>query len=317
MSVFTSVDRNELELFLGDYDLGKLETFAGIESGIENTNYFVTTSRGRYVLTLFELTPARELGYFLNLMAHLAESDVVSAHPIGDRTGNFLRTLKNKPAALVIRLPGASVERPNVVHCAAIGTAMARMHRAAANFVEFRANDRGPEWRRGVVDLLRPHVTPTVDALLDRVLANDARIDWGSGLPTGVIHADLFRDNALFEGERLSGIIDFYYAHNGPFVYDLAVCVADWCFSAAGFDSVRARALVGAYHAVRPLLAAERQAWTDALSVAAARFWLSRLKDRTFPRHGALTHTKDPEPFRRVLIAALERPDLLRAAWPT
>jgi len=194
---------------------------------------------------------------------------------------------------------------------------MARMHLAVANFAGFRANDRGPEWRREVIAMLRPRVAPAIGAVFDRVVADDARIDWGSGLPAGVIHADLFRDNALFEGERLSGIIDFYYAHNGPFVYDLAVCVADWCFSATGLDNVRARALLGAYDAVRPLTTAERQAWPDAVRVAAARFWLSRLKDRIFPRRGALTHTKDPEPFHRVLLKALEGPDALHAVWPT
>ncbi|MEX2480626.1 MAG: homoserine kinase [Gammaproteobacteria bacterium] len=316
MSVFTSVDRRELEKFLLAYELGALERFAGIESGIENTNYFVTTRRGRYVLTLFEVTPADELDYFLGLMAHLADNAVLSAHPVADRSGGYVRTLKGKPAALVARLPGRSVERPGVPHCAAIGRAMAQMHLAVGSFCGQRANDRGPAWRHEVAALLSPHVDAVERELLDAVIDNDARGRDCGALPGGVIHADLFRDNALFDGERLTGIIDFYYAHNGPFIYDLAVCVADWCFGPEGLDAPRAGALLAAYDTVRVLQPAERAAWPRAVCTAGARFWLSRLKDKIFPRRGALTHIKDPDPFRRVFTVARERPRILLDVWP-
>ena len=303
MSVYTVIEHHELEAFLADYEVGALCNFSGITAGIENTNYFVTTAVGDYVLTLFEFTPAAELPFFLALMAHLAEHGVPSAHPLADRAGRFLTTLKGRPAALVMRLPGASVAHPDRSHCQAIGQAMARMHLATQDFSGQRHNDRGPEWRAEVARM----VAPTLSGADRRLLAasvEEFRGDRFAGLPSGVIHADLFRDNALFQAHHLTGLIDFYYAHRGPFIYDLAVAVADWCFDDDKhlLDAALVGALVGAYHQVRPLLVAEGAAWTRALRAAGLRFWLSRLKDRHFPRDGALVHTKDPEPFKRVLL---------------
>ncbi|MCP5200662.1 MAG: homoserine kinase [Gammaproteobacteria bacterium] len=315
MSVFTIVRRPELETFLRAYEVGELVDFEGIEAGIENTNYFVTTSAGRYVLTLFEATPRAELGYFLDLMAFLAEHGLPSAHPIADRDGAYLRTLNERPAALVVRLPGRSVARPNAAQCQAIGAALATMHRAVAEFPGYRANDRGPAWRRAVAARIAPRLAAGDRVLLEAALAADA-LERVPGLPGGVIHADLFHDNALFEGERLSGIIDFYYAHNGPFIYDLAVTVADWCFAAGELDARRAGALVAAYHAVRPLTAAEQASWAAAIRTAGLRFWISRLQDQIFPRDAALTFIKDPAPFRAVLQAGLENGAQLARIWP-
>lgn len=303
MSVYTVVERHELEAFLADYELGALQDFSGISAGIENTNYFVTTAAGAYVLTLFEFTPAAELPFFLALMAHLAEHGVPSAHPIADRSGTRLRELKGRPAALVMRLPGASVARPDSTHCRAIGAAMARMHLATLDFNHQRANDRGPAWRAEVAQLVAPRLDDADRALLwDAV--TEFQDDQFAGLPGGVIHADLFRDNALFEAGRLTGLIDFYYAHSGAFVYDLAVAVADWCFDddKRELDDNLAAALLGAYGEVRALSGPERAAFMAALRAAGLRFWLSRLKDRHFPRDGALVHIKDPEPFKRILL---------------
>lgn len=303
MSVYTVIERHELEALLADYDVGALQNFSGITAGIENTNYFVTTEAGAYVLTLFEFTPAAELPFFLALMAHLAEHGVPSAHPLTDRAGRSLRELKGRPAALVMRLPGASVAHPQIAHCRAIGRAMAHMHVATLDFHGHRANDRGAEWRAEVAGIVAPRLDTEDRALLWETV-EEFRDERFAGLPAGVIHADLFRDNALFEGERLTGLIDFYYARSGAFVYDLAVAVADWCFD----DDKRAllpdlaAALLNAYREVRPLTAAECAAWMAALRAAGLRFWLSRLKDLHFPRDGALVHIKDPEPFKRVLL---------------
>jgi homoserine kinase type II len=314
MSVYTIVERDELEAFLRGFELGSLRTHTGIEAGIENTNYFVTTTRGEYVLTLFEVTPVEDLDFCLALMAHLADAGIPSAHPVADRDGRYLQHLNGKPAALVERLPGRSVARPTPAHCAAIGASMARMHLAGADFARERGNERGRAWRHDVIARLRPVVEATDRALLDAVAA-DAELAEQRDLPRGVIHADLFHDNALFVDTRLTGIIDFYYAHNGVFVYDLAVTLADWCFSPAGLDRTLAARLVEAYAAVRPLTPAERAAWVAAVRAAGMRFWLSRLHDQCFPREGALTHTKDPEPFRRVLRIAMDEPALLDAVW--
>ncbi|MEQ8661711.1 MAG: homoserine kinase, partial [Gammaproteobacteria bacterium] len=242
MSVYTVVARAELEAFLRGYALGTLDDYAGIEAGIENTNYFVTTTLGEYVLTLFEVTPTEDLDYCLALMAHLADAGIPSAHPLADRRGSYLGELCGKPAALVVRLPGRSVTRPDVVHCRAIGTAMARMHLAGTSFARERAAERGQHWRATVIERLRAAVDGSERQLLDAI-AGDAELAERRDLPHGVIHADLFHDNALFVGESLTGIIDFYYAHTGAFVYDLAVSVADWCFGPAGLDAARARAL--------------------------------------------------------------------------
>lgn len=303
MSVYTVIERHELEAFLADYEVGALRSFSGITAGIENTNYFVTTEAGDYVLTLFEFTPAAELPFFLALMAHLAEHGVPSAHPLADRGGRFLRELKGRPAALVMRLAGASVAHPQVGHCRAIGEAMARMHLATLDFTAHRDNDRGPAWRAEVASLVAPRLDEEDRRLLGSAI-EEFREDCFAALPGGVIHADLFRDNALFHAGRLTGLIDFYYAHSGAFVYDLAVAVADWCFDddKRVFKPALAGALLGAYDEVRPLLKAEREAWGAALRACGLRFWLSRLKDQHFPRDGALTHIKDPQAFKRVLL---------------
>lgn len=303
MSVYTVIERHELEAFLCDYDVGPLLEFSGITAGIENTNYFVTASSGGYVLTLFESTPAAELPFFLALMAHLAEHGVPSAHPVASRAGHYLGELKGRPAALVMRLPGASVAHPGVAHCRAIGATMARMHLATQDFVPRRDNDRGAAWRAETTAQVAPCLNEADRALLWET-EREFREERFADLPGGVIHADLFRDNALFEAERLTGLIDFYYAHCGAFIYDLAVAVADWCFDddKHALQSELAAALLGAYGEVRRLLPAERAAWMVALRAAGLRFWLSRLKDLHFPRDGALVHIKDPEPFKRVLL---------------
>ena len=315
MSVYTVVERAALDRFLAAFDVGTLCEYAGITAGIENTNYFVTTTTGRYVLTLFEFTPADELPFFLSLMAHLAERGIASAHPVATRDGCYLGELHQRPAALVARLPGASVSRPDRGHCAAIGRAMAHMHLASLDFSLSRVSDRGAAWRATVATLVAARLAPDDRLLLEQSVA-EFRDDPLAGLPAGVIHADLFRDNVLFEQHRLTGIIDFYYAHSGAFIYDVAVAVADWCFDdARGPDVKRAHALVTAYAKVRPLAAAERAAWAQSVRAAGLRFWLSRLKDQLYPRNGVLTQIKDPAPFRQVLRWGREYPAQLAAIW--
>lgn len=317
MSVYTLVERHQLEIFLADYALGPLHSFCGISAGIENTNYFVSTATGDYVLTLFEFTPAAELPFFLSLMAYLAEHQVASAHPVADRHGAFLRQLNGRPAALVARLPGANVAHPSVAQCAALGRAMAQMHLATLGFTPRRVDDRGAPWRVAVADLVAPRLNARDrNLLLESV--EEFREDRFIALPGGVIHGDLFRDNALFEGERLTGIIDFYYAHSAAFIYDLAVAVADWCFDDDKhvLRPTLAAAMLAAYAEVRPLLAAEREAWMGALRAAGLRFWLSRLKDQLYPREGVLTHVKDPHAYKRVLLRGRGRATDFDKLWP-
>lgn len=302
MSVYTAIEREELADFLRAYEVGELVAYEGIPDGIENTNYFVDTTRGRFVLTLFEWLPEADLPWFLELMAFLAEQGIPCAHPVADREGRYLRRLRGKPAALVQRLKGRSVSHPGEAHCRAIGGVLARMHVAGRGFPRRRSNDRGPRWWRETARKLDGRLAPEDRELLEAELRFQAshRTD---ALPRGVIHADLFRDNALFVGERLTGIIDFYYACNDVLLYDVAVTVNDWCSDAEGrLDGARTTALLAAYEAVRPLGAAEREAWPVMLRAAALRFWLSRLHDLHFPRPGEITHTKDPDVFKRILL---------------
>jgi homoserine kinase type II len=302
MSVYTPVERDELEAFLGYYELGDLLDYQGISAGIENTNYFVTTSEKRLVLTLFENHSAAELGYFLDLMAFLAEHDVPSAHPIADRDGHFLRELNGKPAAFVMRLTGASVERPSAAQCSALGHALGQLHLSGQQFGGRRDNDRGPHWWLTTRDIVAARLSDADRLLLDEELAFQRSHRFDS-LPRGVIHADLFRDNALFEGDTLTGIIDFYYACNDVLLYDVAVTANDWCSNADGsLDEAKLLALLSAYRQVRPFDGQEPEAWPVMLRAGALRFWLSRLQDLYFPREGELTHTKDPEVFKAILL---------------
>ncbi len=309
MSVYTLIEQGELEAFLQNYAVGELVDFAGISAGIENTNYFVTTTSGKFVLTLFEQLSANELPYFLDLMAFLAEHNVPSAHPVADKNGNYLRSLKNRPAALVQRLQGYDIEIPNPAQCAALGDALGRLHAVGHEFSGKRDNPRGPRWWKETADKLGEHVAGSARQLLDNELKFQAGFR-RNDLPRGVIHADLFRDNALFLDNELSGIIDFYYACNDVLLYDLAVTVNDWCCNADGsLDEVRTRAMLEAYCAQRPVQASEIDAWPVMLRAGALRFWLSRLHDKHFPKEGEITHIKDPAVFQRILEQRVDNSD--------
>jgi homoserine kinase type II len=301
LSVYTSVSKPQLEHWLGRYSVGRLESFEPIQAGIENSNYFVTTSQGRYVLTLFERLPAHELPFYLGLMAHLARHGIPAPAPMADLADQYLQSLNGKPAALVTRLPGRSIDTPGGHECAELGALLARMHLAARSYSAYIENPRGPRWWRVAAAELRSFLQPDQLSLMEHELAFQAEHRFPD-LPRGPVHADLFRDNALFENARLSGVIDFYFAGVDCLLYDVAVCANDWCVDADGrLDDARTHALFGAYEAARPLAAAERAAWPAMLRAAALRFWLSRLHDFHLPRTGVLVHAHDPEHFRKIL----------------
>ena len=305
MSVFTSVSDAELSAWLSRYRIGTLVEYAGIAAGIENTNYFLTTSGGRYVLTLFERLTREALGYYLHLMAHLAHCGIPCPAPIADGDDELLGTLNGRPAAIVTRLGGHSIAAPTAAHCASLGATLAAMHVAGQSYEQHLDNPRGARWWRATAPLLMPRLTPDDQALLQEELRFQAlyRLE---DAPHGVVHGDLFRDNVLFDGDaadlRISGVLDFYFAGSDALLFDLAVAANDWCADAAGdLDTARTQALLGAYHALRPLTALERGAWPVMLRRAALRFWLSRLQDYHLRRSGELTYVKDPGEFRDVL----------------
>ena len=301
MSVFTTVTPDELRLWLQDYSVGELQDLQGISAGIENTNYFVTTSGGRYVLTLFEKLTPLELPFYLNLMAHLAGRSVPSACPVANRHNQYLGTLNGKPAALVARLEGRDIAEPDVAQCAAVGAVMAQMHLAGQSYPATMANPRGPQWWTTVLPEILPFLPASKAELLQQEVLQQNAVR-APDLPRGAIHADLFRDNVLFAGDRVAGVIDFYFACTDALLYDVAIAVNDWCIKADGtLDEPRTRAFLDAYAAVRPHTPAEFTAWPMMLRAGALRFWVSRLYDFHLPRAGELTHAKDPGHFRRIL----------------
>jgi homoserine kinase type II len=301
MSVYTSIDPSELSGFLEHYRVGQLVEYSGIESGIENTNYFVTTTDGQYVLTLFEQHSADELPFFLDLTAFLAEHQIPAAHPEQNKGGKYLDELKSKPAALVARLNGQSVTRASKEQCAAVGDVLARMHVAAQHFPYTRANPRGPGWWATTAHALYRKISPDDTALLKDELNFQASYR-NNKLPRGIVHADLFRDNILFDKNKLTGLIDFYYACTDVLLFDVAITVNDWCSNKdGGLDPLLLEMLLSAYQQVRPFDKEELVAWPVMLRAAALRFWLSRLHDLHFPRPGEMTHTKNPNAFRQIL----------------
>jgi homoserine kinase type II len=309
MSVFTPVSESQLAAWLTTFSVGAPVALEPIAAGIENTNYFVTTTHGRYVLTLFERLPVAELPFYLGLMAHLARHGIPCPAPVADLSDRYLSALNGKPAALVTRLPGASVERASVAHCAALGALLARMHLAGRSYAGYLENPRGMKWWRSAAAEVRPRLDPERQQLLDAELRFQS-LHRFPDLARGPVHADLFRDNVLFEGARLSGVIDFYFAGVDCLLYDVAVCANDWCLADPErdlrLDPERTCALLDAYRALLPLGTAERAAWPVMLRAAALRFWLSRLFDYHQPRPGHLVRVHDPEHFHRVLSLRIE-----------
>jgi homoserine kinase type II len=317
MAVFTDVTPAEAGALTERLGAGTLLRLQGIGAGIENSNFFVTTSQGDWVLTLFERLTADQLPYYLRLMQHLAQRGLPVPEPRADAAGQILHQLAGKPAALVNRLPGHHQLAPDLHHCAQLGSLLARMHLAVADFPLQQPNLRGRAWWHGIAPAVRPHLTAPQQQLLDAELAFQQQVADSAAfaaLPQGAVHADLFCDNVLFDGlpghEKLTGAFDFYFAGTDSFVYDLAVCLNDWCLNAddASLDDTRAQALVQAYQAHRPLTAAEHRLLPALLRAAALRFWLSRLGDWHLPRPAALLQPKDPGHFERVLRARVAQP---------
>ena len=309
MSVYTSVARDTLESFLTHYDIGELVDFHGISAGIENTNYFIDTTSGRYVLTLFESLGFDELPYFLNLMAFLAEHNVPSAHPVADKQGQYLRTLHNKPTSIVQCLEGSDTDIADRDHATVLGDALAHLHLAGQQYDQHRANGRGPHWWRETINKLEGHIPEQDQKLLCEEIEFQMSFSHAN-LPRGVTHADLFKDNVLWNGNKLTGFIDFYYACDDVLLYDIAVTVNAW-FSRpdSSLDSDLCNSFLEYYEKHRPLNDEEKKAWPVMLRAAALRFWLSRLNDKYFPKPGEITHIKNPDEFRAILIDRIKNHD--------
>ena len=325
MAVFTEVSQEEAGELVRRLGLGELRELRGIHRGIENTNYFLTAdqdgSSREYVLTLFERLSFEQLPFYLHLMKHLAQRGIPVPEPHGvpasatatGQEGEILHTVAGKPAAVVDKLRGKSELAPTPDHCAAVGEMLARMHLAARSYPRHQPNLRGLAWWNETVPMVLPHLDPSRAALLRSELAFQNHVAAGSAyaaLPRGPIHADLFRDNVMFENGRLTGVFDFYFAGVDSWLYDIAVCLNDWAVDlpTGAHDQARASAFLRAYAGVRPLAAAERQLLPAMLRAGALRFWISRLWDFYLPREAAMLQPHDPSHFERVLRQRVVRP---------
>jgi homoserine kinase type II len=317
MAVFTEVSENEACDLLRALNLGELRALRGIQSGIENTNYFVTAQdvlgQHEFVLTLFERLTFEQLPFYLYLMKHLAQHGIPVPDPAADRNGDILHTVCGKPAALVNKLAGKHELAPGPDHCAQVGAMLARMHLAGRDYRRRQPNLRGLAWWNETVPVVLPFLEPAQSALLRSELAFQNHVAASSAhaaLPRGPIHADLFRDNVMFEDGRLSGFFDFYFAGVDSWLFDIAVCLNDWAIDlpTGRHDADRASAFVRAYGEVRPLSAAERQLLPAMLRAGALRFWISRLWDFHLPREASLLKPHDPTHFERVLRERVAHP---------
>lgn len=298
MAVYTDIGDDELREFVEQYDIGKVLACKGIAEGVENSNFMLQTDMGTYILTIYEKrVDPDDLPFFLSLLDHLSDKGIPCPPTVHGRDGRALRSLAGKPAAVVTFLSGVWLQRPRPDHCAEVGAALARMHLAGLDFQPVRPNNLSLEGWGELIDATAPGAD-SVMAGLARELATEygcLRENWPRDLPSGVIHADLFPDNVFFLGDKLSGLIDFYFACTDQLAYDLAICLNAWCFErGAEFNITKARRMLSAYGAVRPLSDAEMAALPWLARGAALRFLLTRLYDWLNQVEGALVRPKDP-----------------------
>ena len=313
MAVFTEVSFDQAAQLLSRLNLGSLQAFKGIPAGIENTNYFADTSQGRYVLTVFERLSFEQLPFYLHLMKHLAGKGISVPDPQADAAGEILHHLHGKPAAVVNRLPGGHHLAPTANHCAQVGAAMARMHLAGRDYPRHQPNLRGLAWWTETVPVVLPFLTSEQSTLIQNELLFQQQLAASASyaeLPAGPIHADLFRDNVMFDGDRLSGFFDFYFAGVDTDLFDIAVCLNDWCIdlNTGKLEEDRAAAFVAAYDAQRALSSIELRLLPALMRAGALRFWISRLWDFHLPREASVLKPHDPTHFERVLRCRIDNP---------
>lgn len=309
MSVYTPLSQTQVEAFMAGFPLGELQSYKGIEAGVENTNFFVTTTQGEFVLTLFEQHQNDEVHELVTLAHHLGQAGLQVPAPLEDKQGEWLHTLANKPAILCKRLPGEHIEQPSEAHCFAIGAALAELHQAARSLEQSRADEHGLDWWQAIRDEFSAELSTEEKDLLDDEIAfqRDNLASWQS-LPSGWVHGDLFHDNALFvKGTaEVGAILDLYHASSGVLMQDLAIVANDWCCDKTGnWVGNRQQALLDGYGSVRALTNDEQAAWSQALRSASLRWWVGRLVNRCKQQQSgsALTAIKDPDEYKAKLLA--------------
>ncbi len=313
MAVYTQVSESQTQPLLEKLGLGELQALNAIKGGIENTNYFLSTTKGEFVLTLFERLSQEQLPFYLHLMKHLAQKGIAVPEPLTSAAGEIVFSLNDKPTAVVSRLVGKSELRPTPKHCQMVGAMLARMHLAGKDFELQQPNLRGLSWWNETV----PHVLSYLnkvqsDFLVSELAFQNHLVTMSSyeSLPRGPIHADLFRDNVMFDGDELTGFFDFYFAGNDTWLFDLSVCLNDWCINldTGAWSHDLLKAFLDAYQEIRPLERSERRLLNAMLRAAAFRFWLSRIWDFHLPRKASLLQPHDPTHFERVLFERVHAP---------
>ncbi|PUA20592.1 homoserine kinase [Glaciimonas sp. PCH181] len=313
MAVFTPVSLDDLNSWLVQFPLGKASGIKGISSGIENTNFFINTEAGEYVLTVFEKLTFEQLPFYLELMRHLAQRGVAVPAPIPNKEGAIINALHDKPAAIVSKLEGESEMSPGPHHCREVGAMLAKMHLAAQDFPIYQPNLRGLSWWRETAPVVLPFLSEDIQQLLRAEMQFQEEFAASQAyqkLPNGPVHADLFRNNVMFDGDQLSGFFDFYFAGCDTWLFDLAVTVNDWCIEVdtGALDEARVLAMLDGYRAIQPFSADEQIAWQPMLRAAALRFWLSRLYDFYLPRAAEMLTPHDPTHFERILRQRIAHP---------
>lgn len=318
MAVYTEVSADVAQSLFTQLGLGQVTDLKGCQGGIENTNYFVDSEAGRYVLTLFERLTHEQLPFYLYLMKHLAQRGIPVPDPQADKSGDILLTVLGKPACVVNCLSGGSELAPTAAHCATVGAMLARMHLAGRDYARQQPNLRSLPWWNETIPVVLPFLTPEQSQLIRSELAYQNHIAASSAykaLPRGPVHADLFRDNVMFEGTQLTGFFDFYFAGVDSFLFDIAVCLNDWCIALESGEpnAERQNAFLQAYQTERPLETAEYALLPAMLRAGALRFWTSRLWDFHLPREANLLKAHDPTHFESVLRARVPSKQILVA----
>ena len=301
MSVYTKITSDEVSKYLEDYSIGLFESLEGISDGIENTNYILKTSKGEYIFTIFENIDINKVIQYLKLMNFLNESNFKCAKVHNRKDDQLCGSIQNKPAAIIEKLSGSSISNVNENQCAEVGGLLANFHILGNGFEDYLKDSRDLTWRKDSYTKLKKVLLPDEKKLIEDALVVQQEFN-DFALPKGIIHADLFRDNILFDSGKISGMIDFYYSCSGPFIYDLAVVANDWCIDTHGkIVTEKLRKLKESYSSIKKLNTDERKFWNHALVSASLRFYLSRLLDLHFPKIGEITHIKDPNVFKNIL----------------
>ncbi|ADU92404.1 homoserine kinase [Taylorella equigenitalis] len=316
MAVFTSITEEELKKFLSEFNIGDLISFEGITAGIENSNFFVYTTKGEFVLTIFEILKVEQLPYYIEFMLHLAIKGLPVPKPQRNKSQELICILKGKPAIIATKQKGKHVIHPNALHCSIVANVQAQMHIASRGFTIYQENFRGLSWWTDVYPKLKPFLNADQNSLYESTLKKQIEIQnseqWSSGIPKGACHCDLFRDNVLIinsesDSPSVGGVIDFYFSGVDTFIFDIAVALNDWCIdrSTGELDFELAQVWLDSYSKVRPFEPLEAQLWPYALQAAALRFWSSRLYDFYLPRDAQNLKPHDPTHFERILIKRL------------